>query len=84
MYDATTAIRAARNDVWVIAHLSETTQPASQVPTRLSDQGVANAQDDLDIREVVVGQRPEGVNNLQYGFVESAAELERRAAPQPA
>ena len=71
-----TEVRAAGDTLWVIARLNEGTAPSTQAVTRASDQVVINAPEDLNVRRVIVGQRPEGVYNRQYRFVESMAALE--------
>lgn len=73
-------IRAARNNLWVIARLNEGEAPAKgkDVATRISDQVVVNAPEDLNVRKVVVGSRPEGDYNRQYGFADSMAALSGR------
>ena len=70
-------IRAAGDDLWVIGRLMESNSEAAQAITRVSDHVVINAPDDLDVRKVVVGQRPAGTYNQQYRFVESTAALEQ-------
>lgn len=74
-------IRAAGDDLWVIAQLNESETAAAPVMTRVSDQVVVNAPADLDVRKVVVGQRPEGLQNQQYRFVESMGTV-NQAIPQ--
>lgn len=66
-----TEIRAAGDDLWVIGTLRETGDMSAQVMTRVSDQVVVNAPEGLDVRKVIVGERPEGVYNQQYRFVSS-------------
>lgn len=69
-------IRASGDDLWVIAQLTETTgQPSAQAVTRVSDQVVVNAPADLDVRKVIVGNRPPGTYNEQYRFVGSMAAI---------
>jgi hypothetical protein len=70
-----TEIRAAHDDLWVIARLTETGKAATQAKTRVSDHVVINAPEDLDVRKVVIGQRPEGVYNQQFRFVDSMSAL---------
>lgn len=71
-------VRAANDDLWVIARLAEESRaPAAQAVTRVSDQVVVNAPADLDIREVVLGERPAGTYNMQYRFVDSTATLDQ-------
>lgn len=70
-----TEIRAAGGTLWVIGTLTETGGMATQAITRVSDQVVVNAPEDLDVRKVVVGQRPPGVYNQQFQFVDSASAL---------
>ena len=72
-----TEIRASGDDLWVIGRLREIGPPAAHVVTRLSDQAAVNAPDDLDIRRVVIGERPDGIDNQQLRFVESMERLEQ-------
>jgi hypothetical protein len=76
-------VRAAEDDLWVIARLTEAQDPGAQAMTRVSDHVVVNVPEDLDVRKVVVGERPTGVYNQQYQFVESMDALEQRV-PQGA
>jgi hypothetical protein len=69
-------VRAAADDLWVIARLSQRQGAAAQVVTRVSDQVVVNAPDELDVRKVVIGERPSGTYNQQYRFFESMAGLD--------
>lgn len=70
-------IRAAGDVLWVIARLAESGQPATQAMTRTSDQVVVNAPEDLNVRKIVVGERPAGSYNQQYRFVNSMDALEK-------
>lgn len=70
-------IRASRDDLWVIGHLRETTGSSTQQLTRVTDQVMINAPEDLDVRTLIVGQRPEGVENQEHRFVASAGELQQ-------
>lgn len=70
-----TEVRASADNLWVIARLTDSNQPAAQAVTRVSDQVVVNAPADLDVRKVIVGERPSGVFNQQYRFVESESAL---------
>ena len=74
-------VRAAADDLWVIARLSRREGAAAQVVTRVSDQVVVNAPADLDVRKVVIGERPNGAYNQQYRFFESMAVLESAVPP---
>jgi hypothetical protein len=69
-------VRAAGDDLWVIARLEEREGAAAQVVTRVSDQVVVNAPPDLDIRRAVIGERPIGAFNEQYRFFDSMAALD--------
>ncbi len=71
-------VRAAGDALWVIGQLTETGDDTRQVATRVSDQVVVNAPEDLNIRKVVVGQRPEGNYNQQFRFVDSMGALDQR------
>jgi hypothetical protein len=70
-------IRAAGDDLWVISELRQTGK-ASGGASRVADHVVVNAPDDLDIRHVVVGQRPEGVYNQQYSFANDMNTVQQR------
>lgn len=72
-------IRAAHDDLWVVARLTEGDKPAAQVVTRVSDQVIVNVPEDVDVRKVIVGERPSGVFNQQYRFVDSMASLDNMA-----
>lgn len=64
-------VRAAEDDLWVVAMLRDTGTSTEPGATRLSDQVVLNAPADLDVRKVIVGERPEGHYNRQHRFVDS-------------
>lgn len=68
-------VRAANDDLWVIGRLMETETPQARGAARVSDHVVVNAPADLDVRRVIVGERPDGMFNQQYRFVESEAAL---------
>lgn len=69
-------VRASGDDLWVIARLTEGEgTSAAQATTRVSDQIVVNVPDDLDVHKIVVGQRPDGVYNQQFRFVDSMSAL---------
>ena len=72
-----TEVRASGDDLWVIGTLRETGTRAAQVLTRLSDRVVINAPEDLDIRRVVVGERPASADNEHLRFIESMDDLDR-------
>lgn len=72
-----TEVRAAGDDLWVIAQLNERDQAAAQAMTRVSDQVVVNAPADLDVRKVVVGQRPQGTGGGDHRFVDSMSTLDQ-------
>jgi hypothetical protein len=76
-------VRAAADDLWVVARLTERDGAAAQVATRASDQVVVNAPADLDVRKVIVGERPSGTYNQQYRFFESTTALDA-AVPEGA
>ena len=71
-------IRAAGDSLWVIGELQKSDGMATQATTRVSDQVVINAPEDLNVRKVIVGERPQGVYNQQYMFVTDRSELSRR------
>ncbi len=63
-------VRAAGDDLWVIGRLTAPGDAAA-AKTRVMDQVVIRAPEDLDVRKVIVGTRPAGTYNQQYRFVES-------------
>ena len=71
-------VRAAGDTMWVIARLTEGKESATQEVTRVGDRVVVNAPEDLNVRRVVIGERPEGVQNQQYRFVPTMAALEQQ------
>jgi len=70
-------IRAAGDQLWVISELKKTGQTGRGYG-RVADQVVVNAPEDLDIRRVIVGERPEGVYNRQYTFYSDMAALQHK------
>lgn len=64
-------VRAAGDDLWVIAELRDSGATSAQAITRVSDQVVLMAPEDLDVRKVIVGERPAGHYNQQHRFVSS-------------
>lgn len=70
-------VRAAQDDLWVIGRLTASNEPGAQVKTRVMDQVVVRAPEDLDVRKVIVGERPEGGYNQQYRFVDSMESLQQ-------
>lgn len=70
-------VRAAGDDLWVISELKRTGATTGG-PTRVSDQLVVKAPEDLDVHHFVVGQRPEGVYNQQYSFYPDMSALQQR------
>jgi hypothetical protein len=70
-------VRAAGDTLWVISELTATGQK-QKGPARVSDQVVVNAPEDLNVRYVIIGDRPTGVYNQQYTFVPSRAVLDQR------
>jgi hypothetical protein len=71
-------VRASRDDLWVIAELRQTDGPAAQALTRVEDQVVVQAPEDLDIRKVIVGQRPSGVSNHEFRFLDSMSAVDQQ------
>jgi hypothetical protein len=61
-------VRAVNDTLWVIGELRGTAQPSSREATRVSDQVVINAPEDLDVRRVMIGARPAGVYNQQFRY----------------
>lgn len=69
-------VRAARDDLWVIGRLTSSNDGPT-AKTRVMDQVVVRAPEDLDVRKVIVGTRPAGTYNQQYRFVESMSALDQ-------
>lgn len=73
-----TEVRAAQDNLWVIADLMPPADGASaQMVTRVSDHVVINAPGELDVRTVIVGRRPDGMSNQQHRFVDSRDALDQ-------
>ena len=70
-------IRAAGDELWVISELKKTGNMKGSY-NRVSDQVVVNAPDDLQVRKVIVGERPEGVYNQQYSFYSDMSTLQQK------
>ena len=69
-------VRAADDDLWVVARLTEKEGGGSRpAVTRVSDRVVVNAPADLDVRIVIVGQRPATADDEPHRFVSSMDEL---------
>lgn len=70
-------IRAAEDNLWVIGRLEAPAPGAAtaQMVSRVSDHVVINAPEDLDVRTIIVGARPDGVYNQQHRFVDSTSAL---------
>lgn len=68
-------VRASGDDLWVIAELRDAGETAAQAVTRVSDQVVLNAPADLDVRKVIVGERPQGAH--EHRFVSSRGALDQ-------
>lgn len=68
-------VRASADDLWVIGQLRETSTPARQMKTRVSDRVMIKAPPNLDVRIVVVGEQPDGNDHLR--FVESMDALQK-------
>ena len=70
-------VRAVGDQLWVISELKKTGDSKGSYG-RVSDQVVVNAPEDLTIRRVVVGERPEGVYNAQYTFYSDMQSLQQK------
>ena len=70
-------IRAAGDQLWVISELSRT-NARTGAQSRVADQVVINAPEDLNVRRVIVGERPEGVYNQQYTFYPDMSTVQQR------
>lgn len=71
-------VRAVGDELWVISELNQTGGTAQGGYGRVSDQVVVNAPEDLQIRKVIIGQRPDGVYNQQYTFYSDRTALQQR------
>jgi hypothetical protein len=71
-------VRAAGDRLWVIAEIQETGKPDNKRAMRVSDHVVLRAPEDLNVRRVIVGKRPEGTYNQQYLFVDDRSALSKR------
>ena len=70
-----TEVRAAGDDLWVVARLKETNGSAAQTVTRIADRVLVNAPASLDVRKVIIGSRPPGGHNEQHRFLDSTEAL---------
>jgi hypothetical protein len=70
-------VRATNDTLWVIGQLTENQQPANREMTRVSDQIVVNAPEDLDVRRVIIGDRPAGVYNQQFRYFSDRAAVDQ-------
>lgn len=70
-------VRAAGDQLWVVSELKQT-GAGKGGPTRIADQVMVNAPEDLNIRKVIVGQRPEGFYNQEYTFVPDMDTLQQK------
>ncbi|HYO82398.1 MAG TPA: hypothetical protein VES20_13425 [Bryobacteraceae bacterium] len=70
-------VRAAGNELWVISELKKTGDMKGNYG-RVSDQVVINAPDDLQVRKVIIGERPQGVYNQQHTFYSDMSTLQQR------
>jgi hypothetical protein len=68
-------IRASSDDLWVIGQLREVKSSGATSPTRISDHVVIRAPADLDIRTIIVGEKPEGAGDA-HRFVDSMSDLD--------
>jgi hypothetical protein len=70
-------IRAAGDELWVVSELKRTGNSRAGYG-RVSDQVVVNAPEDLRVRRVIIGERPEGVYNQQYTFYSNLSALQQK------
>jgi hypothetical protein len=70
-------IRAAGDELWVVSELKRTENSRAGYG-RVSDQVVVNAPEDLRVRRVIIGERPDGVYNQQYTFYSNLSALQQR------
>lgn len=71
-------VLASQGQLWVISELHEKTPSARKVTSRVSDQIIIKAPEDLNIRRMIIGEKPEGVSNGQYTFVSNQSALDQR------
>lgn len=67
-------IYAANGRLYVVAVLNETEPDAPVQKVRVADRVVLNAPD-TDVRYIIVGERPDGVDNARYDFVADMSAL---------
>jgi hypothetical protein len=70
-------VRAVGDELWVVSELTRS-DGAQAGYGRVSDQVVVRAPEDLRIRKVIVGDRPDGVYNRQYTFYENMSTLQQK------
>lgn len=64
--------------LYVVAELKSTGKALQDETVRISDQLVLNAPEDLDVKYLIIGERPEGNFNTQYTYVSTRNELNRK------
>ncbi|MDZ7639163.1 MAG: hypothetical protein U5J83_13085 [Bryobacterales bacterium] len=71
-------IRAAGDTLWVIAQLNATDRKTDGSINRVSDQVIIRAPEDLEVRKVIIGERPDGTYNQQFTFYGSREALDQK------
>ena len=66
-------IIATNKTLYVISTLEEKDQAIGDQKMRVSDQVVLNAPDDLNVKYIIAGERPDRVFNTKYKYVNDAA-----------
>ena len=69
-------IRASQNRMYVIATLEEMDTNLEGKTMRIQDQVELNAPKDLDVRYIIVGQKPNRVYNDKHSYVNSMDDLD--------
>lgn len=59
-------VRTSSDDLWVVGQLRETKTPSRKTKSRVSDRVMINAPKNLDVRVVVVGERPDDNDHLRF------------------
>lgn len=67
-------IYAAEGRLYVVATLEETDPESTEQKVRISDRVVLNAPD-ADVRYIIVGDRPEGLDNSRYQYLADSSEI---------
>lgn len=69
-------VRVSGNTLYVISELESTDEPIGEQKIRVSDQIHLNAPKDLNIKHLIIGERPERVFNKQYKYYSNKEEVD--------